>query len=85
MEPPEDYPGSTRDILHLVPVDGVEHTMVGCFCHPNINEANTFHAEMGLEDVGVPESEPGLLIFVHHKAGDSHVTEFRWEMDDDHA
>lgn len=59
---------SDRPITHMVPMDGTEHTVVECYCHPDIHESNGTAALMGLEDAGVQASPTGALCFMHHPA-----------------
>lgn len=80
---PVGYLGSTRSMKHIVPMDGAEHAMVECFCHPDITEANQTAALMGLDELGVQSAEPGELIFRHHAAAPFTSTEIRLEADEE--
>lgn len=74
---------AAREITHVIPVDGFDHQMVDCICHPDITEENAFAAQIGLdESYGVKRKGEGALIFSHKKLGDAHVYRFVEEYDE---
>jgi hypothetical protein len=74
----------SRRISHMVPMDGTQHELNDCFCHPDIHEANRTRSVTGLDEVGVAEADAGALIFMHHPAADtSRWQEWREVSDDE--
>jgi hypothetical protein len=80
MSMPEERPApageplyAAREISHVIPVDGFDHEMEDCICHPQIREENAFAAQIGLdESLGVKRKGKGALIFSHSKLADAH-------------
>jgi hypothetical protein len=63
---------AAREISHVIPVDGFDHEMEGCLCHPEIREEYAFAEQIGLdESLGVKRKGKGALIFSHKKMADT--------------
>jgi hypothetical protein len=68
---------AAREIQHVIPVDGFDHELEDCICHPEIKEEYAFVAKIGLdESLGVKRRGSGALIFSHNKLADAHVYQF---------
>jgi hypothetical protein len=74
---------AAREITHVIPVDGFDHEMEDCICHPEIKEENAFAAQIGLdESLGVKRKGKGALIFSHNKLADARKYRFVEEYDE---
>lgn len=63
---------AAREIQHVIPVDGFDHELEDCICHPEIREESAFAAKIGLdESLGVNRRGSGALIFSHNKLAET--------------